>query len=205
MRANRPSCECCDNFRAKKSLPMKDIFTLEPTTRIDPNNSYIRAYPHILSSLADRATFTDRDFICAAHMVYGWMPTILEIHADKAVTVAMGADILNEAKTQGVLSHHQLGHLAQLVNHSVVGASKLLHFVNPAAFPIWDSRIYAFVHGAKAHQYRVNNVAAYENYMELLGDLQKDKRLVTLRESVDRKMGYPVTALRALEVVMFLG
>jgi hypothetical protein len=184
---------------------MKDVFTLEPTTRIDPNSSYIQAYPHMLSSLADRATFTERDFICAAHMVYGWMPTILEIHADKAVTVSMGVDILNEAKTQGGLSHNQLGRLAQLVNHSVVGASKLLHFVNPAAFPIWDSRIYAFVHGVKAHQYRVNNVAAYENYMELLCDLQKDKRLVTLRESVDRKMGYPVTALRALEVVMFLG
>lgn len=187
MRANRPFCKCCDNFRAKKSLPMKDVFTLEPTTRIDPNSSYIRAYPHILSSLADRATFTERDFICAAHMVYGWMPTILEIHADKAVTVSMGVDILNEAKTQGELSHNQLGRLAQLVNHSVVGASKLLHFVNPAAFPIWDSRIYAFVHGAKAHQYRVNNVAAYENYMELLCDLQKDKRLVTLRESSTEK------------------
>ncbi|WP_332846994.1 DUF6308 family protein [Pseudomonas lactucae] len=183
---------------------MKDIFDLETTLRIDPDNAYIRAYPHMLSSLAGQTSFTERDFICAAHMVYGWMPTILEIHATKMVSVAMGAQILTEAKQNGALSHAQLINLAQLVNHSVVGASKLLHFVNPDAFPIWDSRIYAFVHGVKAHQYRVNNAAAYEHYIALLRDLQKDKRLATLRASIDKKMGYPVSALRALEVVMFL-
>lgn len=197
-------CKCCRAFKSKTSFVMSDVFEAEAATVVDPNQSYIRAYRHMLSSLEALDEFAESDFIRAAHMVYGWMPTILEIYADQPLTVAQGAALLTKAKKDGVLSHVELGQLAQLVNHSMVGASKLLHMVNPAAFPIWDSRIYGFVHGQTAHQYRVNNVSAYEHYMLILGELQKDRRFVELRASVNRKMGYPVTALRALEVVMFL-
>jgi hypothetical protein len=203
MKKTLRNCKCCRAFEAKSSSAA-DVFALEELTVIDPSQSYIRAYPHIVSMLSTKTEFTQSDFVCASHMVYGWMPTILEIHANEHVSVAMGAELLTKAKKQGHLSHTELGQLAQLVNHSVIGASKLLHFVNPQAFAIWDSKVYRFVHGVAAHEYRVNNIAAYEHYLGMLGDMQRDTRITEFCISVKQKMGYSVSALRALEVVMFL-
>jgi hypothetical protein len=90
-----------------------------------------------------------------------------------------------------------------LINHSMVGASKLLHFVNPQAFAIWDSKIYRFVHSKAPHQYRVNSPKAYSDYLCLLAKLQCDKRFPAFHVSINQKMGYPVSALRAIEIVMF--
>ncbi|WP_280349922.1 hypothetical protein [Pseudomonas sp. BN414] len=125
---------------------MQDVFQLEPLTEIDQRQSYIRAYPHILASLRSRQVLDEQDFVCGAHMVYGWMPTILEIHASESLDVRNGVALLNKASAEGCLSEDEIERLAQLVNRSVVGASKLLHFVNPEAFAIWDSRIYRFIH-----------------------------------------------------------
>lgn len=185
---------------------MKDVFQIEPLTEIDQAQSYIRAYPHILASLKSRQVLDEQDFVCGAHMVYGWMPTILEIHASESVKVPEGVALLNKARAEGCLSKDEIERLAQLVNRSVVGASKLLHFVNPEAFAIWDSKIYQFTHPEKPepYQHRVNNAAAYGEYLMLLQELRQDERLPGFHASVNRKMGYPVSALRALEVVMFI-
>ncbi|MGJ7548843.1 hypothetical protein [Pseudomonas alloputida] len=183
---------------------MQDVFQLEPTTQIDRAQSYIRAYPHILAALQSRKELDEQDFVCAAHMVYGWMPTILEIHASESLDVRQGAALLNKARAEGCLSEVEIGQLAQLVNRSVVGASKLLHFVNPKEFAIWDSRIYRFMHLKEPHQYRVNNVAEYGRYLGRLRELRKDGRFGGLHESVNGKMGYAVSGVRALEVVMFV-
>lgn len=183
---------------------MQDVYQLESQTQIDRTQSYIRSYPHILASLASCQVLTEQDFICGAHMVYGWMPTILEIHATESLGVLDGVSLLHKARIQGQLSCSEIQRLAQLVNRSVVGASKLLHFVNPEAFAIWDSRIYRFIYEQTPHQNRVNNAAAYERYLMLLQQLRQDERFPVFHASINQKMGYPVSALRALEVVMFL-
>lgn len=183
---------------------MLDVFQIEPHTQLDQAQSYIRAYPHIQASLKPGQVLSEQDFICGAHMVYGWMPTILEIHTNEALGVSDGVILLNKARTQGPLSHSEIEQLAQLINRSVVGASKLLHFVNPEAFAIWDSRIYRFIYEQTPHQNRVNNARAYERYLGLLQTLRQDVRFPTFHASINRKMGYPVSALRAIEVVMFL-
>ncbi|HFH3921568.1 hypothetical protein OFL57_22465 [Pseudomonas aeruginosa] len=183
---------------------MNDVFQIEPLTQIDRAQSYIRAYPHILSALKTPYVLDEQAFVCGAHMVYGWMPTILEIHVSESIDVHAGVALLNKARTAGRLSREEIEQLAGLVNRSVVGASKLLHFVNPEAFAIWDSRIYRFLHQKPAHAYRVNNAGEYETYLDLLQRLQQDDRFPELHASVNRKMGYAVSPLRALEVVMFL-
>lgn len=185
---------------------MIDVFQIEPRTQIDQAQSYIRAYPHILAALKTPHVLDEQAFVCGAHMVYGWMPTILEVHVSQSVNLHTGVALLNKARTTGRLSCEEIEQLASLVNRSVVGASKLLHFVNPEAFAIWDSRIYRFLHQGQraAHAYRVNNAGEYEAYLGLLQRLQQDDRFPELHASVNRKMGYAVSPLRALEVVMFL-
>jgi len=183
---------------------MRDIFELEKHTEIDRNQSYIRSYPHLVAWLGGRERLNGGDVTCAAHMVYGWMPTVLELHVSDGFGIDDAAVLLNMARREGKLADPAVAQLAGLVNHSVVGASKLLHFLSPEAFAIWDSRIYRFIYQKAPHQYRVNSVSEYQGYLELLRDLQRDARFPSFHASVNEKMGYPVSALRALEVVMFL-
>jgi hypothetical protein len=131
---------------------MKNVFELEPATNISRDNSYIVSYPHILAHFQSFDVFSQKDFVCGAHIVYGWMPTVLDLNPSKfPVSLQRGAEILNEAKKNGQLSDRHIEVLVQLVNNSLVGTSKLLHFVAPNSFAIWDSKIYKFVFNEAAH------------------------------------------------------
>ena len=183
---------------------MQDIFELEPNTNI-PRNSYIASYPHIASYMAALGHFTEADFVRGCHMVYGWMPTILELHAGPQIlSLSAAAALIEQARQTGELQEVELEALARVTNNSVVGLSKLLHFVSPDHFAIWDSKIYSFVHKKTPYNHRVNRVDAYRNYLEILVGLRSDPRFDLFHASVNNKTGYQVSALRALERVMFL-
>ncbi len=184
---------------------MSEVFMLETNTVVPIDSSYILSYPAIRAFFEPQAAFTIPDFICGAHMVYGWMPTALDLYPNlPSIGLQRGAELLTKAKAEGTLSDEEIGRLAQLVNNSVVGASKLLHFAAPCSFAIWDSRIYRFLFRQPAHHYRVNDVQAYRTYLSKLGQLRQDPRFPAFHTSVNAKLGYAVSALRALELVMFL-
>jgi hypothetical protein len=184
---------------------MPDIFDLEPNTTVLQDNSYILSYPHLLSYFAAKPSFGPEDVIRDAHMAYGWMPTVLELYPEPPnIDLPKAAELLTKAKTAGVLTDKDIEQLARLVNNSLVGASKLLHFVSPQRFAIWDSKIYAFVFRERPHNYRVSQVSKYRDYLTKLDQYQKDPRFAAFHASVNTKVGYTVSALRALELVMFL-
>jgi hypothetical protein len=189
---------------AKHLETMPDVFELEKRTRILANDSYVLAYPHLLSYFSPIADFSAADFVRGAHMVYGWMPTILDLHSDSNVNFQKVADLLTTAKRSGALTDSEIEMIAALVNNSFVGASKLLHFVVPDSFAIWDSKIYSYVFNERPYNHRVNQVSKYRFYLNLLDMLTKDKRFGNFHESVNRKLNYEVTQIRALEIVMFM-
>ena len=78
-------------------------------------------------------------------MVYGWMPTVLELYIANPERDLAEAARLTKAKNDGDLTDAEVVYLANVVNRSLVGASKLLHFVAPDKYGIWDSKIYRFV------------------------------------------------------------
>ena len=110
---------------------MNDIFELERQTAISTNSSYILSYPHILNYFAVKTTFGIEDVVCGAHMIYGWMPTVLDLYPHKKIDLKQAAKFLNDAKSNGALTDQEINDLAGLINNSLVGASKLLHFVIP--------------------------------------------------------------------------
>lgn len=184
---------------------MRDVFALERTTQILPDDPYIASYPHLVGFFASKDSFVPGDVVCGAHMVYGWMPTVLELYPDPDGTdLVAAATLLTRAMSVGRLDRSEVESLAALVNNSLVGASKLLHFVAPARFAIWDSRVYSFVHEERPHNYRVNNVARYFDYLERLRSLKDSPEFKPFHKSVEAKLGYEVSPLRALELIMFL-
>lgn len=183
---------------------MEDIFELEAKTEINQSDSYLKAYPHMLSYSQNKDSFTESDFVVLSHMVYGWMPTIITIDkTGQSVSVKIGAALLTKAKIDGALTEQELEQLKSLVNNSIVGVSKLLHFVNPEKFPIWDSRIYQYCYRKKAHS-NANNVKRYLKYIESLNELVEKYPEDKVFENINNKLGYKVSKFRALELVMFL-
>jgi len=184
---------------------MRDIFALEPATQILKDDSYVISYPYLLEYFSSKSSLEAGDVVCGAHMVYGWMPTILELYPERGrIGLDVAALTLNKAKKGSELPNNEIEALAALVNNSLVGASKLLHFVAPNHFPIWDSKVYSFVHENRPHHYRVNSVERYKQYVALLKDLATKQEFPNFHESVQKKIGYNVSPLRALELIIFL-
>ena len=184
---------------------MPDIFELELTTTISNDDSYLLSYPYLLNYFAAKPSFTPEDVVCGAHMAYGWMPTILDLYIKKPnIDLSIAAVLLNTVKVTGTLNDAQIEQLACLINNSLVGASKLLHFISPHNFAIWDSKVYAFVYQEKAYNHRVNNVSKYRHYLGLLNRYQHDGRFCMFHASVNNKIGYDVSPFRALELIMYL-
>lgn len=184
---------------------MRNIFSLEPPTTIPKDKSYIISYPYMISFFRDKDTFTEADVVCGAHMIYGWMPTILDLYpAKSALNLSAAALLLTRVRQGFALTDQEIEQLACVINNSLVGASKLLHFVAPDNYAIWDSKICKYYLNKQAYAYRVNDVSAYKSYLSELLILKEDPRFPAFHESVNNKVGYLVSPLRALELIMFL-
>jgi hypothetical protein len=188
------------------SIPL-DFFDLDPKIK---NNSYIKSYPHLISFF-QKDTLNEADFVCGAHMVYGWMPTILDLYPlAPNQNFEKGAELLLQAKN-GAFSDNDIETLKKIVNNSLIGASKLLHFVAPFKFPIWDTKTYAFyVLGKRSTEKinrprhnSVNSIEQYNNFREMLYQITLDSRFCNLCTNVRTALGYKVSSLRTIELVMF--
>lgn len=115
----------------------------------DPSHTYHKSYRYFVSFFSDKHYLAEADLIIGASFTYGWMPTILNFKSnefDSAVT------IINKAKGPQRISDDELVLLKSLVNNSLVGVSKLLHFVNPHVYAIWDSRVCTLLTGTSYAQ-----------------------------------------------------
>ena len=98
----------------------------------------------------------------------------------------------------------ELAVLIGLVNNSLVGVSKLLHFIAPHRYPIWDSRVAAYLYPNLPYA-RMNLPSTYETYAAACAEVVGDPAFAPAHESINRKIGQPVSALRAAELVMYTG
>lgn len=181
---------------------MRDVFALEPKTSIVAHESYIRSYRAIEAHFASIAEFDADAFIVATHVVYGWMPTILELAEDTDDKIDAAVSALNRSRS-GSLTDNDLSLLLRIVNNSLVGTSKLLHFASPAQFAIWDSRVYSFVFGREPYHYRMNSIPDFREYHRVLDHIKADARFPGFHEAVNDKVGYRVSPLRAVELIMY--
>lgn len=176
---------------------------LEDEARIDlfDKSSYFISYPEFLTYFQNLNTLTRHNLIIASNFTYGWMPTILDLNPEKFDEVEL---LLNAAKTGQIPDSPQLEILSHCLNKSMVGASKLLHFINPASFAIWDSRVYRYITNTEPHHYRLNNPTSYLEYLKLCKELVELPAYDGIHDSMVRKVGYKMTKLRTVELVMYL-
>ena len=176
-------------------------------------NSYLHSYPFLLAHVAALGPLDKGALIAVAHLTYGWVPTVLHLDFDALPDALQRVE---EARRGSVLTVPQLQQVAAAVNHSVVGASKLLHFVNPATYPIWDRHVYRFCYRtldglpAAGHFYQVNDAAAYSDYAQTCRLVVQMPAFAPIYQAVLQQFqqlpayaDHRVGPLRALAFVMF--
>lgn len=165
---------------------------------IDGSDQYLRTYPQLLRSMAILAKeMREYALPAIAHMAYGWMPTILKKFSDSQ------SDIVGPAT--GCRSFEEASALIESlddspINNSWVGMSKVLHFMNPEIFPIWDSRV------AKHFDLKITQVNKKNHFLEYLTFVSKHRNndaVKKVQEAFVKQAGYPVSDVRACEFILF--
>lgn len=165
--------------------------------------NYLLSYPYFLNYFQNLESINLENLVIGISFTYSWMPTILEAlnlkNTEKVVF------ILNEVKKGKLIDEQQLTTLKTTFNNSLVGTSKLLHFINPKQYAIWDSRVFKFLNNIEPHKYRLEKPRAYIEYLKLIEELKNEKAFTAFFELMKQKVGYDITEYRALELAFFKG
>ena len=169
-----------------------------------PNQeNYLSSYPYLLNYFAQIDEIQLEHLVIGISFTYSWMPTIL-----KRMDLSNSTQLLislNKAKYGVLLNADELQQLKNSLNNSLVGTSKLLHFIAPQHYAIWDSRVFRFLTGKEPHNVKFTQPKTYLEYLQLLDVLKSDIQFDAYFQLMIKKIGTPVTAYRALELAFFKG
>jgi hypothetical protein len=167
---------------------------------IPDEERYLSAYLEFIQYFKSIDKLTQHHTVIGISFTYSWMPTILDFRSDK---IEEATKILNKAK-QGIRpSTTELDVLKSCFNNSLVGSSKLLHFINPETFAIWDSRVYRYLFKQEPHSYRVDNNSTYLEYLSFCDFITNNISINKLQQIIEQKVGYKLTKMRAVELIFF--
>lgn len=183
----------------KQNIPLDKFYKDGYNFEIQRQTDYL-SYPEFLKYFNDLKTITRHNLTIGINFTYGWMPTIFDFHSDN---FDEALDILNKAKSGIKPTVDNLALLKGLLNNSLVGTTKLLHFINPDNFAIWDSRVYRYLTNKEPYDNRIGNCNTYLDYLAFCDYLTKQQEFSSLKKSIEKKVGYSMTALRVAELVMY--
>lgn len=166
---------------------------------ISENNSYSITYREFLKYFENINKIDKHNLIISSHFVYGWMPTIINLKTDNLDRVLK---LLNEVKNGHIVNVDEIEILKNCINNSLVGLSKLLHFINPQNYAIWDSRIFRFLTEKKS-QYGIGNPKMYLQYLEEIKNIEKENGYPEIHKKIEKCVGYELFPTRAIEILMF--
>lgn len=163
--------------------------------------NYLLSYPHFLNYFKNLEYINLENVIIGISFTYSWMPTILKsIKLENPENII---SILNDAKNGKQINEQELSILKTAFNNSLVGTSKLLHFINPNHYAIWDSRVFRFLNNEEPHKYKLEKPELYLKYLKLIEDLKTEKTFEDFYNLMNEKVGYKITEHRALELAFF--
>lgn len=173
------------------------------------DDPYSMAYPALVTHFASFDSLNWDAAVLGLHIVYGWMPTIPKLGGIMRwgdVSRTQLVKILINAKSGNAPSPEEMETLKAFCNNSMIGASKLLHFINPKVFPIWDSRVAkVFLQNPKAGGERVNGIEPWKFYRVILSDWIQSEDVKEMCKNLRTLACFLTDAsdLRLVELVMF--
>lgn len=164
-----------------------------------PSRNYMASYHAFIEYFESIETIDKQAFLIGCSMAYSWMPRIPKI---KVAQIDDCLPALNEFKRTGSISDNDLIKLISIINDSVVGTSKFLHFILPDMIPIWDRRVYYYLTEETPYAYRLKSIENFNLYRKFCNEIVLDSRLNHLVDATQEFTGQ-VTPLRSVEFVMY--
>jgi len=178
------------------------------TRQINPRDGYLEVYPELLAGVQVLLPLDRQRLILAAHAVFGWMPTQLKVNMgqiDEAHVVLKR--VLNNGSQ---ITMNDLAFLAStfktVKGNSVVAVSKVLHFLAPDHFPIWDRLV------AKTWGLSPNGSSAATNYHRFIHACRTFISNPNGKSACNQLRGhlansgytYSMSDMRVIELIFFL-
>ncbi|OLF53019.1 DUF6308 family protein [Pseudomonas chlororaphis] len=198
--------------KLRKAISIIDKQPIEPTLQA---LTYMRAYPALLHASKTLATahHNSADLLLQlSAMCYGWMPRVARVNA-KHLDQASHA-LASALTSPTVIDKQPMQDLANSL-HSVVGASKLLHFVRPDLYPIWDSKVartWAATGNKPSNSY-MSNINHYRAYLRDIEQLIAAADFAGFYQDFNQAYGrrldrldiapYTLSKVRAVEAAAF--
>ncbi|MFD0915009.1 hypothetical protein ACFQ14_01155 [Pseudahrensia aquimaris] len=161
--------------------------------------NYLAAYPALVALANCQSMNAAHHQTVLLLATYGWMPTVPKSMVDVLFAERVRAmQSLDEAMT--FIDDLSSG----LINNSWVGSSKVLHFLKPELFPIWDSRVAKAI-GLSGNSHCMSSKPRYMDYVWEMNRSPKNTIEATseIAERVETAFGYKPTPLRCLELDLF--
>jgi len=152
------------------TVSVEQIIRDEKQVRFEAGDSYLVSYPEFVAYFANLGEISRHNLIIGANFIYGWMPRTLRF---KSQDFPSAIATLNAVKHGSAVGTRELILLQGLIDHSMVAVSKLLHFVRPDRYVIWDSNVCMYVNRAESPgliQKPDNYLALLDNCHEILAD-----------------------------------
>ena len=173
--------------------------------RFEPNQSYLDSYIEFVKFFKNKEGIYKEDFIIGSHLVYGWMPTILHLDLKDFDKDFVLSNLFKVKNGDYLLDINEIADINKCVNHSMVGTSKLLHFINPNIYAIWDSNIFHYFFPEKKSTYGIEKPELYLEYLKALKDitLQNDFDNLFFKIIEFFNLDYEISKYRAIESLIF--
>lgn len=104
--------------------------------------SYLKSYPEFIRYFRDLLSFESHHLVIAGNFTYGWLARIVRLH-EKHFDAALASAA--KAFEGDELEENEICSVAYWLDNSVVATSKLLHFICPEVYAIWDSRVFNYM------------------------------------------------------------
>lgn len=165
-------------------------------SKIERATFYLKSYPHLLQLAQNNELENEARLYQLASAAYGWMPTIPK-NVDVNFSIVAAEDVSTADEALKFIQDMNV-----ILNNSWVGTSKILHFINPTHFPIWDSNVARAIHQTDKNS---NNKNTFLNYVEKIhrwNDEQPNYGNLLAAEVNDR-LNYNPSNLRCFDMVLF--
>jgi len=149
-----------------KLLNIEDLVKDTEALPFKRPDKYLYTYERYTKYYRNKDQLTQDDVITGIAFVYSWMPRILSIDTEKIPEFIRLVDVY---KTSAEKSNVEkvLNSAKECCGGSLVGASKLLHFIFPDSFPIYDSHVYRYCFPEnKAYHHHVSKLKNYIQYRD---------------------------------------
>ena len=185
----------------KQTITINKLLQDEQKVKIT-NKSLYYSYRFFLEYFSKLKKITESELVIGINFTYGWMPTMFEFknfeNLDKVV------EILNKAWKGADLSLDELELMKSCLNNSIVGSSKLLHFVKPELYPIWDSRVHNYLNEDLKKKAPLYSCQSYIDFLNFSRYISREDGFTPIKSSIEKKVGYEMTAVRTVELIMYL-